>query len=391
MPKNLNPHKSITPYRRYSTQEIESQLLEKARQKILESQLINRSIQLIDNARKIWMTAFNFNIEESIKNTIQNSGFNFGVPFSTPKTSKAISRPINPLFGIRGENSSGIPGTDCFVCSLEALNYGTLFQRNTIAENINSNTGFLYKQVDTLLEHIGRLERLFTFNSFKVSMQYLTNNDIANIIDNIADLFLANNTAIMLVIFRSSGAGHYTVIQKKNNQITIIEPQPSISCGIPKSVSDYLNDEQYRFIISNIGFLIPPDQAVNFNNKIVTNSNMQLINYRESLGISPVAQGIKKTRRKKNKHKQEKTKQEKTKRKKTKQEKMKRKKTKHEKMKQEKMKQEKTKRKKTKHEKTKHEKTKHEKTKQEKSKQEKTRKLKDKQNIQNILFSNPTI
>ncbi len=314
---------------RHSTHEIERQLREKARQKILESQLINKSRKLkIDHTDK-WLNAFNFGIDDSIKNTVRHSG-NFGVPFSTPETSNAISRYINPLCGIRGENSSGVPGTDCFVCALEALNYGELYERDKIAKKIDPKIGFRYKSVDEIMIKLGRQERLFTFIP---RMEYLTLDTIDFLLENIANILLLDNTAIMLVIFRSTGIGHYTVIQKKSNQITIIEPQPgNVSCGIPKSVKQYLMDQEFNFVISNIGFLISPNQADAFNNipNIVKDRDYILINYNERQQLF-TAQGIKKTRRKKNKDKQVKSKQVKSKREKSKREKSKREKSKREK------------------------------------------------------------
>ncbi len=123
-----------------------------------------------------------------------------------------------------------------------------------IANNIDPNHGFLYNQVDLIMEHFNRRERLFSFDYYKVNMGMLTPDFIANLIAYMVNLFLENNSALMLVLFRSNSSGHYTIIQKKWNQIRIIEPQPSMSCGIPKTVYDYLHDERFAYYISNIGF-----------------------------------------------------------------------------------------------------------------------------------------
>lgn len=279
---------------------------------ILESNLIQRSRQLKINHTNKWLNAFKFGINESIKNTIRHSG-NFGVPFSTPGRSEAINKVIDPLFGIRDQNSSGVPGTDCFVCALEALNYGELYKRNEIAKNIHPKIGVTYKSVDETMKEFGRQERLFTFIP---TMEYLTRDIIAFLVENIANILLFDNSAIMLVIFRSTGIGHYTVIQKKSNQITIIEPQPgNVSCGIPKSVKQYLMDQEFNFVISNIGFLIPPNQAGAFNiSDIVIDPYYNLINYNERQQLV-TGRDIKKSKQVKSK--QEKSKREKSKREKS--------------------------------------------------------------------------
>ncbi len=101
---------------------------------IIQQQLINKARESIDK----WISAFNFNLNPHDIDLIKNYPFcngvtHFGERFDTseyPARSADISREISPIFGIRGENSSGIPGTDCFVTSLEGLDYGTLAQRN---------------------------------------------------------------------------------------------------------------------------------------------------------------------------------------------------------------------------------------------------------------------
>lgn len=315
-------------------QDIQHQLAEKDR--VLIQQMINEKRKQDQQYLDYLNSQYHNNIDWNIKS------FNFDVKSknSYKEDIKEISKDSAMALTTERFTQDGIFGgvkgpedMDCFIRSLEALKYGNMLQRIIIAYYIDPHNGFLYNAVDPTMKIIGRQERLYIFKSWLNNTDGplrnpvgITINLLSQIIENIADILMDNNEAMMIVFFQASGPGHYTIIQKKYDKIRIIEPQPGNSCGIPKTVKKYLEDENMRKII-NIGFLILKDQANKFNKYIVNNESMHLINYRESIGMTPVAQGIKKTRRKKNKDKQEKSKHKKTKHKKTKHKKTKHKKS----------------------------------------------------------------
>lgn len=339
--RSQKPYRSQIPYSRpKSTHEIESQLREKARLQILNKRIQDIQYQLVEKDKALIQQIMNEKrkqdqqyldyLNSQYHNNIDWNIESFNFHPNSKSLYKADITPIkrNPAMALTTEGFTqdgifgGVKGPedmDCFIRSLEALKYGNILQRIIIAYYIDPHNGFLYNAVDPTMEIIGRQERLYIFKSWLNNTDGplrnpvgITINLLSQIIENIADILMDNNEARMIVFFQASGSGHYTIIQKKYDKIRIIEPQPGNSCGIPKTVKKYLEDENMRKII-NIGFLMLTEEAELLNKYIVNNELMHLINYRESIAMTPVARGIKKTRRKKNKDKQVKSKQVKSK------------------------------------------------------------------------------
>lgn len=357
-------------------QKIEHDLREKARLQILNNRMKDIQHQLAEKDRVLiqqmiyekskqdqqYLDYLNSQYHNNMDWNLKSFNFDLKSKNSYKEDIKEISKDSAMALTSEGFTQDGIFGgvkgptdMDCFIRSLEALKYGNMLQRIIIAYYIDPHNGFLYNAVDPTMKIIGRQERLYIFKSWLNNTDGrlrtpvgITINLLSQIIKNIADILMDNNEARMIVFFQASGPGHYTIIQKKYDKIRIIEPQPGNSCGIPKTVYKYLHDENMIKII-NIGFLMLTEEAKLLNKYIVNNELMHLINYRESIGMTPVARGMKKTRRRKTRRRKNKDKQEKTKQKTTKREKSKRQKT-----------------------------TKRQKSKREKSKREKSIKLKDK-------------